>query len=76
MIDADDTPLLTLLYPKALIGAGESHHVARRVIGGERLLRVSVAIGRQLLGIENQSMDRAIADEPVADMAVASARPG
>ena len=70
VIDAHDAPFLALFDPEALVGTVEGHHIAGRIVGAKRLLRVGIPLRDQPLRLQGRPSDAAFAGEAFADMAV------
>ena len=70
VIHAGDAALVALFDADPLVGAVERHDVAGRIVAGERLLGVGVALRDQAFGLHRGPVDAAFAGQALADVAV------
>ena len=67
VIDAGDSAFVTLLDTDPLVGTVKHHHTAHRVVAGERLLGIGVALRDQAFARHRGSVNVALPGEPFAD---------
>ena len=65
-----DPALVALRHSETPVVAVERHDIAGSVVGGDRLLRVGVAVGDQPFGLEGRAPEDAVAGQALADVPV------